>query len=374
MTSKSDIFKYALILVAIVLVLSFLEINTATSSITDKIFSGMNNVLGGMNLHENPYLKEGFFKFAIFFAVFAIVYSALQKVDIFEKQKRIAIVVAVVFSAIGVFSMPSKILLFSGGVITGLVSSAVFLIFFLGLTYISLFKLDKNFVEHLAGLAIMIALVIFLPTWADATGVNMQHLATDGNIASQIYSFIVKATQVIILIATGIKGFNTAGIKGSSKGSPEKTSKLKKKLDQKPSEELKEDPQIENKIKYLMSDINKLEGISNSIKESLNKVEKVYQEIKGHWKENPEKGKSFLEKEFVKLEQNIESDIQKANFLIKHIEEKEESKLLDENAKKNLEQINENINSYFENLKEIEKRRKELLKAITDHISSSSTS
>ena len=90
---------------------------------------------------NNSYIQEGFLKFAIFIVLFALSFYSLGYV--FDKGggnpqgKKTAGVISFAFSMIGVFMMPREWLMATGGTITAVMSSLVFVGVFFGGAYVA---------------------------------------------------------------------------------------------------------------------------------------------------------------------------------------------------------------------------------------------
>ncbi|MBN2142119.1 hypothetical protein JW711_02195 [Candidatus Woesearchaeota archaeon] len=144
----------------------------------DRAVEMIANVFNLRSLQRSTYVQEGFLKFMIFIVVFAVTFQVLQKIGkgyshIFERKT--AGIVSFAFSMIGVFMMPTDWLLATGGLITAIMSSLVFLLVFIGGAYVAVFKLkpsdDKSlgWLMNLMGLFLLILLMFMLSMWADAT-------------------------------------------------------------------------------------------------------------------------------------------------------------------------------------------------------------
>lgn len=120
---------------------------------------------------KNAYIQEGFLKFALFIFLFAVTNMALKKVKIFDKKT--AGIVSFAFSMIGVFMMPTPWLMATGGLITVIMSSLIFLGFFIGLAYLAMFKLRKNWIENMLGLLLLMFLIFMIGQWSIYTGLPL---------------------------------------------------------------------------------------------------------------------------------------------------------------------------------------------------------
>ena len=134
-----------------------------------EVISGVFNI---EVLKNNEYVQIGFMKFMIFVVLFSVSNAALKKVKgIFDKKT--AGIVSFAFSMIGVFMMPTRWLMATGSLITAIMSALIFLGFFIGLSYVAVFKLKKNWLQHLLGILILLFLLFVLDEWALFTGLPL---------------------------------------------------------------------------------------------------------------------------------------------------------------------------------------------------------
>ncbi|MBN2051984.1 hypothetical protein JW756_00600 [Candidatus Woesearchaeota archaeon] len=125
-------------------------------------------------LKNNQTVQIGFLKFMLFIVLFSVANMSLKKVKFFEHKT--AGIVSFAFSMIGVFMMPYEWMLATGGLITVIMSSAIFLGFFLGLSYLAVFKFNKNWLQNLIGLLILLLLLFLIDEWALVTGLPMMFI------------------------------------------------------------------------------------------------------------------------------------------------------------------------------------------------------
>ncbi|HEC96355.1 MAG TPA: hypothetical protein ENI59_01600 [Euryarchaeota archaeon] len=122
-------------------------------------------------LRSNTYVQEGFLKLMLFIVIFAVANMSLKKTKVFDNKT--AGIISFAFSMIGVFLMPTTWLLATGGLITVIISSVVFLGFFLGLTYVAVFVLRKNWLQNLLGLLLLLLLLFLLDDFASFVGLPL---------------------------------------------------------------------------------------------------------------------------------------------------------------------------------------------------------
>jgi len=122
---------------------------------------------------ENENVQIGFLRIMIFIALFTISYFALKKATIFKDNNgKPAKVVGFVFSLIGAFLMPTSWLIATGGGITFLMSSIVFLLMFWGLTWVAVWYMKSNWVLNLFGIILLFLLLSLLGQWGDIVGLS----------------------------------------------------------------------------------------------------------------------------------------------------------------------------------------------------------
>lgn len=137
----------------------------------DKGIEAISNVFNIQILRTNESVQTGFMMFMIFIVLFAVSNMALKRVKFFDKKT--AGIVSFAFSAIGVFMMPKEWLMATGGLITALMSSVIFLMVFIGLSVVAVFTLrpkgddDKmGWLKNLLGLILLLLLLFLLDEWA----------------------------------------------------------------------------------------------------------------------------------------------------------------------------------------------------------------
>lgn len=119
----------------------------------------------------NEMVQIGFLRFLLFVALFAVMYKALNGVSrIFDAKT--AKIVSLVFAIIGVFLMPTSWLLATGGTITFVVSSLVFVLIFWGLSYVAVGVLKKGWMLHIFGLVLLFLLLVMLGQWSAMVGLG----------------------------------------------------------------------------------------------------------------------------------------------------------------------------------------------------------
>ncbi len=123
-------------------------------------------------LRSNEDVQVGFIKFLLFITIFAVFRQALLKAGGVFQEPKTAGIVSFSVSAIGVFLMPRSWLLATGGAITALVSASVFLAIFLGVSYLAVMKLNKDALQNLFGLLLLVLLLMLLNIWAGFTGLG----------------------------------------------------------------------------------------------------------------------------------------------------------------------------------------------------------
>jgi hypothetical protein len=102
----------------------------------------------------------------------------LKKSKIFDNKT--SGIISFAFSMIGVFMMPTRWLMATGGIITAIMSSFIFLLIFIGGAYLAMFKLrpenDKDnlgWVKNMIGLILLFFLLFLLDAWAWATNMPL---------------------------------------------------------------------------------------------------------------------------------------------------------------------------------------------------------
>jgi hypothetical protein len=129
-------------------------------------------------LRSNETVQIGFLKFMIFVVLFAVANFSLKKTKIFDNKT--AGIVSFAFSMIGTFMMPHQWLLATGGLITVIMSSVIFLGFFWGLAVVAVFVLRKKgeednmgWIKNLMGLMLLLLLLFLVDEWAQVVGLPL---------------------------------------------------------------------------------------------------------------------------------------------------------------------------------------------------------
>ncbi|MBN2459716.1 hypothetical protein JXB28_05515 [Candidatus Woesearchaeota archaeon] len=138
------------------------------------------NLFNIQALQNNQTVQEGFLKFMIFVVLFAVSNFSLTKIKgIFDEAqgKKTAGIISFAFSMIGTFMMPTEWLLATGGLITVIMSSIIFLGFFWGLAIVAVFVLRKKgeddnmgWIKNLMGVILLLLLLFLLDEWAQMVG------------------------------------------------------------------------------------------------------------------------------------------------------------------------------------------------------------
>jgi hypothetical protein len=130
-------------------------------------------------LEGNSFVQEGFLKLMIFIVIFSVSNYGLKATKIFDKDggKKTSGIIAFAFSMIGVFMMPTRWLEATGGVITAIMSSLVFLLIFIGGAAVAMFTLKPKekddpmgWLKNLLGFMLLLFLLFMLDAWALFTG------------------------------------------------------------------------------------------------------------------------------------------------------------------------------------------------------------
>jgi len=150
---------------------TFAYVSRTGISPLNKAIETISNLFNIEVLRTNELVQTGFLKFMLFIVLFAVANMSLKRIKFFEHKT--AGIVSFAFSMIGVFMMPTQWLLATGGLITVIISSAIFLGFFIGLSYLAIFVLNKNWLQNLVGLLILLLLLFLLDEWALVTGLPL---------------------------------------------------------------------------------------------------------------------------------------------------------------------------------------------------------
>ena len=124
-------------------------------------------------LQTNETVQVGFLKFMIFIVLFSVSFYGLKVTKIFDKDNnKTAGIVSFAFSMIGTFMMPTDWLKATGGLITLIMSSVIFLGFFIGLAIVAMFVLKPKkeddpmgWVMNLLGIVLLLLLITLLDDW-----------------------------------------------------------------------------------------------------------------------------------------------------------------------------------------------------------------
>jgi hypothetical protein len=163
-----------LVLLMLFLIPSALAYGRTRIIALDRGIEMISNVFNIQVLENNSWVQEGFLKFMIFIVLFAVSHFGLKKANILDNKT--SGIVSFAFSMIGVFMMPTDWLMATGGVITAIMSSFVFLLIFVGGGVVAMFVLkpkDENdpmgWLKNLLGLMLLFFLLFLIQVWADAT-------------------------------------------------------------------------------------------------------------------------------------------------------------------------------------------------------------
>jgi hypothetical protein len=191
----------------------------------DRGIEVISNLFNIQSLQSNEQVQIGFLKFALFIVLFAVSNQSLKRLKVFDKKT--AGITAFAFSTIGVFMMPHIWLLATGSTITGIMSSLIFLGFFIGLSYVAVFVLrpkennpQMGLAKHLLGLILLFLLLTLLDDWALFVGLPVEGIV-GGNLLIKFYSAIISWTYLLITILIIVKIISLcAGIGGAGKYRP----------------------------------------------------------------------------------------------------------------------------------------------------------
>jgi hypothetical protein len=161
-----------------------LPMATALGSGFSPLDQGITLISGLFNISalDNPIVQLGFLKLMLFIVLFAVSFRALQipEKGLFagEQGKKTAGIVSFAFSMIGVFLMPTDWLMVTGGAITAIMSSFIFLFIFWGGAYLAVKVLSGSgdddkyaWVKNLIGLILILFLLYLLTIWTVFSGV-----------------------------------------------------------------------------------------------------------------------------------------------------------------------------------------------------------
>jgi hypothetical protein len=290
---KSVRIKYLIhILIMIILAPSGLALGTGVGFL-DMGIEAISRLFNIQSLQENGYIQEGFLKFALFIVIFAVSNASLKKVKgIFDKKT--AGVVAFSFSMIGVFMMPTEWLLATGGLVTAVMSSLIFLGFFWGLAVVSVFVLRKKgeddkmgWIKNLLGLILIFILLTLLDDWALFVGISIEG-AVGGTFVIRAYGTIISWTYVLLTILIIVKIFQfTAFTSGEYEwkwpwqkdGFKEPPRPKPDKEPEEPEKEPEEPPDFDSPLSQFQALLNNYDSSFRQFKESCNDVLKTHYEF-----------------------------------------------------------------------------------------------
>jgi hypothetical protein len=171
--------KIGIFLLLIMLCSAAIPLSSAIGSGFSPLDQGITIISSLFNIKalENPIVQIGFLKLMLFIVLFAVSFRGLQipEKGIFagDQGKKTAGIVSFAFSMIGVFLMPTDWLMVTGGAITALMSSFVFIFIFWGGAYLAVKTLSQDgnedkygWIKNLMGLLLLLLLLFILGLWA----------------------------------------------------------------------------------------------------------------------------------------------------------------------------------------------------------------
>jgi hypothetical protein len=287
---KQSKWLFHLALASLMIAIFFQPANALGTSITvlDRAIVMISSLFNIESLQSNSYIQEGFLKFALFVVTFSVSFLSLQKAQIFKdaQGKKSAGVVALAFSLIGVFMMPHEWLLATGGAITTIMSSLIFLGFFIGTSIVAVFVLrpksgdDKvGFAKNIIGLLMLFLLLSLLDEWALFVGLPVDAgVSVGGSFVIRAYAVLVSWTYVLISLLVLVKIFQFFSIRGEGgkdKSSPEEKKREKKKK-QGPKPEAPKEPKQPKEPEKKRDFSEQLRRLASSINECLSLVNKFF--------------------------------------------------------------------------------------------------
>jgi hypothetical protein len=157
----------------------------------NKAIEMISNLFNIEVLRNNETVQTGFLKFMIFIVLFAVSNFALKKTKILDNKT--AGIVSFAFSMIGTFMMPTQWLMATGGLITVVMSSLIFLGFFWGLAVVAVFVLRKKgeddqmgWIKNLLGLLLLLLLIFLVDEWAQVVGLPLI-FAINENVLKRLF-------------------------------------------------------------------------------------------------------------------------------------------------------------------------------------------
>ncbi len=166
--------RYAGIALVILILLLTIPLAMAYSTGIPPLNQGVNMIGGLFNLEmlrENEDVQAGIIRFGLFIVLLAVFRMGLLKAGgVFDTKT--ANITSAVISGIGVFFMPRDWLMATGGAVTALASASIFLAIFLGISYLAVMKMNKDWMQNIGGILILILLFMLLNVWAGRLGLG----------------------------------------------------------------------------------------------------------------------------------------------------------------------------------------------------------
>ncbi len=142
---------------------------------------------------QNDRVQEGVIRFALFILYFAIANFSLKK--FFDKKT--AGIASFIFAFLGIFLMPEQWVKLTGGTISVIVGGGLILSLLGGLIYFAMIEMNDNWVEHLLGILILLAVAWLIIIYVSFTGIPADILSdAPGNGASTSTSSSSSASGV----------------------------------------------------------------------------------------------------------------------------------------------------------------------------------
>ena len=159
-------------------VLGILSIPIVYASTGVGMMDNVLNMIGNffnISAFENELVQIGFLRIGLFIIMFTIAYYSLKRAAVLgENGGKPAKVIAFVFAAIAAFMMPTPWLLATGGTITFVMSSLIFVLLFWGLAWVAIKELRGDWIKNLFGLLLLIMLSMLIVQWAIMVDVGGQ--------------------------------------------------------------------------------------------------------------------------------------------------------------------------------------------------------